>query len=471
MSASPTSIRWSLVNYGYAHELAIPWTIATRTHWSEVPADRILEESLFWVQTRAIECNYCMGHCEMLLEVAGLDKAQIARRTRLLAETDWSKFPPEEQRAYEYARKLSLAPWELTANDYQSLTKDYGQHQGMSIFWWLCRGLYMTRISDGFQLPLEKDNVFSTHAPTERSKVINGHDRRISLALQHLPRLEPTTMKFTLRSFLHLLVVTLVMQIVADEQTTHAQSEQGDSSKTIQAVADEPLSGRSAVNCAKFARNVPADSEAIAMLNDIIKGSHLSADDGWFPLAKSQSRYDWNYVCKTFDKDSDGIVDADEIKMSQDAFGRLDRNGDRQITELDFDWSEHSLTPKPGLMLFFMADADANGKVTPDEFQKLFSMFGGDETGYLAIDDVREQLLPPTPGARDQRPDRPSKSTLVKGLESQEIGSLQAGPNVGDTAPDFTLSTLQSEPVTLSKRNRRKTDCIDLWQLYLRTIS
>ncbi len=45
----------------------------------------------------------------MLLEVAGLDKAQIAERTRLLAETDWSKFPPEEQRAYEYARKLSLA--------------------------------------------------------------------------------------------------------------------------------------------------------------------------------------------------------------------------------------------------------------------------------------------------------------------------------------------------------------------------
>ncbi len=31
----------------------------------------------------------------------------------------------------------------------------------MATFWWLSRGLYMTRVSDGFQLPLERDNVFA----------------------------------------------------------------------------------------------------------------------------------------------------------------------------------------------------------------------------------------------------------------------------------------------------------------------
>jgi hypothetical protein len=153
---------WSLTNYGYAHELAIPWTITTRTHWAECPGERILEESLFWVQTRAIGCNYCMGHCEMLLEVAGLDADEIAHRTRLLAETDWSAFPPEEQRAYAFARKLSQTPWEMTADDYRSLVNDYGEQEGMALFWWMCRGLYMTRISDGFQLPLERENVFAT---------------------------------------------------------------------------------------------------------------------------------------------------------------------------------------------------------------------------------------------------------------------------------------------------------------------
>lgn len=162
MATRPTRIVWSLMTYGYAAELQIPWSIATRTMWAERPGDRIFEESLFWVQTRAIECNYCMGHCEMLLEVAGLDKQAIADRTSKLAGNDWSAFPPAEQRAYAYARKLSKAPWSLTAEDYQTLEKDLGPAQAMSTFWWLCRGLYMTRISDGFQLPLERDNVFDS---------------------------------------------------------------------------------------------------------------------------------------------------------------------------------------------------------------------------------------------------------------------------------------------------------------------
>lgn len=164
MATRPTRIVWSLMTYGYAAELQIPWSIATRTMWAERPGDRVFEESLFWIQTRAIECNYCMGHCEMLLEVAGLDKKTIAERTRKLASDDWSAFPPAEQRAYAYARKLSKAPWTLTSDDYRILENDLGSAQAMSTFWWLCRGLYMTRISDGFQLPLERDNVFGDPA-------------------------------------------------------------------------------------------------------------------------------------------------------------------------------------------------------------------------------------------------------------------------------------------------------------------
>jgi alkylhydroperoxidase family enzyme len=159
-AARPTAIVWNLVCSGYVPELAIPWTRATRTLWTEKPLDRIFEESLFWVQTRAIQCNYCMGHCEMLMEVAGMTPAQIADRTRQLASDDWSAFPPAEQRAYAYARKLSSTPWDLTADDYEALEKDLGEAEAMATFWWLCRGLYMTRVSDGFQLPLERENVF-----------------------------------------------------------------------------------------------------------------------------------------------------------------------------------------------------------------------------------------------------------------------------------------------------------------------
>ena len=158
----PTRIVWSLVCNGYAAELAVPWNISTRTMWAESRQDRVFEESLFWVQTRSIQCNYCMGHCEMLLEVAGLDKTGVAARTRALAGNDWSAFPPAEQVAYAYARKLSLTPWALTEADYRGLEKELGPAKAMYTFWWLCRGLYMTRISDGFQLPLERDNVFES---------------------------------------------------------------------------------------------------------------------------------------------------------------------------------------------------------------------------------------------------------------------------------------------------------------------
>ena len=172
MAARPTRIVWNLVCSGYVPELAVPWSIATRTMWAETKPDRVLEESLFWIQTRSIGCNYCMGHCEMLLEVAGLNKEQIAERTRLLAGDDWSAFPPAEQRAYAYARKLSRTPWELTADDYRLLENDYGPQTALATFWWLCRGLYMTRVSDGFQLPLERENVFAPpkSAPTEDKK-------------------------------------------------------------------------------------------------------------------------------------------------------------------------------------------------------------------------------------------------------------------------------------------------------------
>ena len=161
MANKSTRIAWSLTCYGYASDLAIPWAIATRTHWAEGPSDRIFEESLFWIQTRAFECNYCMGHCEMLWEVAGLSREEIQSRSRRLAESDWSSFSPADQRAFAMARKLSITPWEVTKSDIDQMKQDLGEREAIAVFWWLCRGAYMTRVSDGFQLPLEKENVFT----------------------------------------------------------------------------------------------------------------------------------------------------------------------------------------------------------------------------------------------------------------------------------------------------------------------
>lgn len=395
MTARPTSIKWSLINYGYAADLAIPWTLMTRTHWAEFPSDRILEESLFWIQTRALECNYCMGHCEMLLEVAGLSKEQVARRTQLLADTDWSAFPQEEQRAYAYARKLTLTPHLLTDSDYQSLEADFGPKRAMSIFIWLCRGLYMTRISDGFQLPLERENVFAPPSTTKDPK----------------------------------------------------------SSSAVELVREE-LSPETLTIINELRSSLSGDSEAIAMLNDILKGSTLGPEDGWFPLAKAESRFDWSYVIKRYDADADSLIAPKEFSGNADDFARLDRDKDGTISESDFDWSKHSLTSTPGTTMFFRSDSDANGKVTKEEFLKLFEQLASNGD-YLAIDDLRDEFVQSSTSQSNSKPrpkraDNPSPNTLVKALKNQELGSLQAGPHLDDLAPDFTLTTLDGKTVTLS---------------------
>ena len=122
--------------------------------------DRVFGLSLFWIVTRSIDCPYCMGHCEMNWEVIGMTPAQIAERSRALASDDWSCFPPAEQRALAFARKLTRSPGEVTTDDVRGLVADFGTDPALSILMYACRCNYMVRISNGFQLTLERDNVF-----------------------------------------------------------------------------------------------------------------------------------------------------------------------------------------------------------------------------------------------------------------------------------------------------------------------
>ncbi len=397
----PSDIVWYRIVFGYAHELAIPFERFMRTAGAESSGTygRVFGTSLFWVTTRAVECPYCMGHCEMNWEVAGLTAADIARRSQVLASDDWSSFPPAQQRALAFARKLSLTPADISSTDIETLQQDFPREQALLIALNVSRYNYMTRISNGFQLKLESENVFFDYWNLKK------------------PESQTTTS-----------AATQTPSTTADLLTAEAQ-----------AIADE------------LRKTLPPDSEATAMLDSILTGEVLDSGDGWFPLAKSQTRFDWQFVSKTYDGDQGGKVSAEEFAGSQDDFSRLDRNRDKSITEADFDWQAHSLTTTPGIMMFFMADQDANGKVTASEFAKLFEKFDADQQGFLAIDDLREQFQPSTSTTPSSRPDRPSPSTLVTSLKNQELGSLQTGPSLNDAAPDFTLKSIQGESVTLSK--------------------
>jgi alkylhydroperoxidase family enzyme len=158
----PSRIVWNQVSFGYAPVLTAAWETLMRTNAGEMRSkiDRIFGISVFWVVTRTIDCPYCMGHCEMNWEVAGLSKALIAERSQLLAGNDWSSFPAAEQRAFAFARKLTRYPGRISSEDIDTLTHDFGTEGALFLLMYACRCNYMTRISNGFQLSLERDNVF-----------------------------------------------------------------------------------------------------------------------------------------------------------------------------------------------------------------------------------------------------------------------------------------------------------------------
>ena len=109
-----------------------------------------------------------MGHCEMLLAVAGLNEKQISEREKKLASGDWSSFSPQDQTAFAFAKKMSQEPWSISDADVGELRRQFGPERMLDVIWWACRCHYMTRVADAFQLPLERENVFEGFSPPKK---------------------------------------------------------------------------------------------------------------------------------------------------------------------------------------------------------------------------------------------------------------------------------------------------------------
>ena len=101
-----------------------------------------------------------MGHSEMGLAVAGLKEEEIKQRVRMLADGDWSDFPPSDRLAFQFAYKLSREPSAISDKDVRGLVETFGRHRAVDVVWRSAWYNYMTRLVDAFQLPLERENVF-----------------------------------------------------------------------------------------------------------------------------------------------------------------------------------------------------------------------------------------------------------------------------------------------------------------------
>jgi hypothetical protein len=203
---------------------------------------------------------------------------------------------------------------------------------------------------------------------------------------------------------------------------------------------------------ARLKQSWPNHPEWLAMLADILQGSQLGPEDGWFPKAVAQTRFGWTATRSRLDRDGDGQIGRSEFPGSDADFARLDRDRDGVLTSDDFDWSAHALTPSPGMMLYYRADRDGDGQVTRAELDAWFAAADPDGFGFLSLDDLKAQFAPPRRRTGSPIDPGPSKATLIRGLFRQEIGSLQPGPALDQPAPDFTLRTIDGDrEVTLSK--------------------
>lgn len=206
----------------------------------------------------------------------------------------------------------------------------------------------------------------------------------------------------------------------------------------------------------------PDHPEWLDMLTDILQDAQMGPNYGWFRTAVAQTRFGWEPTRKRFDRDGDGAISRKELGGNDRDFARLDRDRDGELTQADFDFSGSALTMTPGSMLFMRADRDGNGKVTPEELEGFFKMLDTGGQGFLSLGELQEAFSPPARPARPAaRPTRstgmPAKATLVRGLFQQEIGSLQPGPKLDESAPDFTLKTNDGKKeITLSKLVGRK---------------
>lgn len=89
---------------------------------------------LFWIVSRTNNCQYCLGHQEQKLSAVGMLEEEIAA-----LDSDWSRFPADEQAAFAYARKLTYEPNRLSDADIAALRTHYTDLQilemTMSVAW------------------------------------------------------------------------------------------------------------------------------------------------------------------------------------------------------------------------------------------------------------------------------------------------------------------------------------------------
>src|SRR6185503_5212177 len=184
------------------------------------------------------------------------------------------------------------------------------------------------------------------------------------------------------------------------------------------------------------------------------KGSQLGPGEGWFH--PGQTRYGWKWLAERHGADLFKTIPKDKFKGPETTFAVLDRTADGELGRDDFDWSDRSpLTQQAQTFarIFYRLNQDGDGRLTREEWLKFFDEAAAGKDN-LTLSGFRRALSATPPPKANPVPETPlTPDILVRGLFRGEIGSMHEGPSLEQTAPDFTLKTLDGkETVRLSDR-------------------
>lgn len=180
--------------------------------------------------------------------------------------------------------------------------------------------------------------------------------------------------------------------------------------------------------------------EAIKMLAAILRGSMMGPGEGWFGPAAN--RYSYKWLAGHCGADEKKGIDRKAFPGDDLAFARLDRNGDGTIQPSDLDWSDNNPYVQQYYMvsrIFRRMNPRGDGHLTKQDLETFFEKAAKGKD-HVTTDDLRDAWLGGMSGGFAPG-DAPSTVTLLKGLYSGEVGSIHEGPGLGDSAPDFTLSS------------------------------
>jgi alkylhydroperoxidase family enzyme len=114
--------------------------------------DYAFKTMMFWIVSRTNNCQYCLGHQEIKLAVAGLEEDTVAA-----LDADWLQFTPAQQAAFAFARKITFEPHLLGDLDIENLRKHYSDLQILEIVLSVAGNNSINRWKEGVGVPQSQD--------------------------------------------------------------------------------------------------------------------------------------------------------------------------------------------------------------------------------------------------------------------------------------------------------------------------